>query len=546
MLYKNHEMKKVFSIAFRYIFVLGCLPFSGNAFCASAADSVDKMTPKEAEVLLTKDVISDRECFNYVEALNVLAHTKAYKDQMADYCSYALQHYAWTLIHNRQLEIAQQVLEKSLSYTAASDSVRYYSILSDMGHCYLKAEDYPKARQVIDKLSAYYKKIGDKNRLMVTIRNMGVYYYHLNQPAKSLDCFRRSSKMAVQVNDWSWYSIIICDMSPLLDNADERIRLLKGSLSVEQKHDLPELVPYTHYHLSKAYLDCQQYDQALKEADIALEGLSRGGYTIDSSDVAKLIGDIYSARQNFELGSYYYKMYGRLLQQAITKNKLWIAQQSQTMNGIVNWCESHVAKKKDGTFELKDDSELVSPPILVAFGVTVAVAVLCVVLALYFRRRRASSEADFKAYKNSNAKRMDGMEKAIGYLLLFYNNQNVLLSKLYSLVKQIKGSDSENDTKLRSLSQFIQSNRLSPIKSEYTQNEQERSSQFLERLVKLYPNLTETDKQMALYLWYGLSTREICILTGNQLRSVNMSRYRLRKSMSINGDFDLVEVLRSI
>lgn len=539
-------MRKSFSIAFRYIVVFCFLSVSGNAFCGSPNVRVTKMTPKEAEHLLTKDVISDEECFKYVEALDVLAHDNSYKSQMPNYCSLALQHYGWMLIHNRQLEMAQQILEKSLSYTAPSDSVRYYSILSDMGHCYLKAEEYTKARQVLDKLLVYYKKVGDKDRLMVTIRNMGVYYYHLNQSAKALECFLKSNKMASQVKDWFWYCAIICDMAPLLDNVNNRIQLLKSSLSVEQEHDLSSLVPFTHYHLSKAYLDCGQYDQALKEADISLDGQSRGSYSIDSSDVVRLIGDIYNARQNFELGSYYYKMYSNLLQQALTKNKIWIAQQSETMNSIVSWCDNHVTKKKDGTFEFKDDEDLVSSYFLIAFVVMVVVALFCLVLIFFFRRQRSRLEARFKAYQDSQTEKMEGMEKTIGYLLLFYNNQNVLLSKLYSLIKQIKGSDSENDIKLRNLSHFIQTNRLSPIESKYTKNEHERSEQFLERLVKLYPNLTETDKQMALYLWYGLSTHEICILTGNQLRSVNMSRYRLRKSMSIDGDFDLIDVLRSV
>lgn len=539
-------MRKSCSIVIRYIVVFCFLSFSGKAFCVSSGDTVRKMTPKEAEVLLTKDVISDGECFRYVEALDVLSHAKPYKDQMANYCSLALQHYGWMLIHNGQLEIAQQVLEKSLSYTAPSDSVRYYSILSDMGHCYLKAEQYSKARQVIDKLSAYYKKNGDNDRFMVTIRNMGVYYYHINQPAKALDCFRRSNKMAFQLKDWFWYSTIIYDMSPLLEDVGERIRLLKGSLLIDQKHNLPELVSYSHYHLSKAYLDGQQYDRALNEANISLDGLSKGCYSIDSSDVVKLIGDIYSARQNFELASYYYKMYGRLLQHAMTKNKIWIAQQSETMNSIVSWCENHVTKKKDGSFELKNDDEFVSPSLLVGFVIMVVVAIFFLGLTFYYRRQRARAEAALKAYHEGQAEKITGMEKTIGYLLLFYNNQNVLLSKLYTLVKQIKGFDSDNDNKLRNLSHFIQSNRLSPIKSEYTENEQERINQFLQRLVKLYPNLTETDKQMALYIWFGLSTHEICILTGNQLRSVIMSRYRLRKSMSIDGDFDLVEVLRNV
>lgn len=114
-------------------------------------------------------------------------------------------------------------------------------------------------------------------------------------------------------------------------------------------------------------------------------------------------------------------------------------------------------------------------------------------------------------------------------------------------MKQISGRDAENNTRLRNLSQFIQNNKLDSIgDSEFTTEQQQKIDGFIARLTRLYPNLTDTEKQIASYLWLGLSTHEICVLTGNQPASINVSRYRLRKAMSLGNEEDLVNHLKGV
>lgn len=511
-----------------------------------ASDDKDEkaMSVKEADYLLTKENISDYDCKGYVEALGVLSRAKGYKDKMPGYCSQALEHYAWMLIHNDQLEFAQQVLNEALSYTLPTDTARRYYIMSDIGHCHLRAGEYAKAKSILMKIYAYHKKKGMIAEQMRDLRNMSAYYYHVDQPSKALEYLNLSNNIARKQGNWEQLCANNNYYSSIMSNGNaRRIRLLDETFELELKHNLKNLIPLTHYNLSKVYFDDQQYDLALKEANKALEGVGKISLNVDSIDIIRHLGDIYSARQNFELANYYYRETDKLLTERMQGNRSWMAEQSGIANSLMSWCHDHVIMKKNGEFELKTDDGGMSASSIVAIGSALLVVLITLFVSLRFRKQRNEKDTEL-ALKDG---RIERMENVIGYLQLFYNNQNVLLTKIYNLVKQISGRDAENNTRLRNLSQFIQNNKLDSIgDSEFTTEQQQKIDGFIARLTRLYPNLTDTEKQIASYLWLGLSTHEICVLTGNQPASINVSRYRLRKAMSLGNEEDLVNHLKGV
>lgn len=68
----------------------------------------------------------------------------------------------------------------------------------------------------------------------------------------------------------------------------------------------------------------------------------------------------------------------------------------------------------------------------------------------------------------------------------------------------------------------------------------------MERLEKAYPGVSKNDQRMALYIRYGLSLQEICSITGLQPKSVGQARYRLRKSLGLDKDENIDELLRKL
>ena len=69
---------------------------------------------------------------------------------------------------------------------------------------------------------------------------------------------------------------------------------------------------------------------------------------------------------------------------------------------------------------------------------------------------------------------------------------------------------------------------------------------FLERLEEKYPSITKAEKRLCAMLYIDMSTKEIAVITNTTLRSVETSRYRLRKKFNLSRDEDMINFLRNI
>ncbi len=67
---------------------------------------------------------------------------------------------------------------------------------------------------------------------------------------------------------------------------------------------------------------------------------------------------------------------------------------------------------------------------------------------------------------------------------------------------------------------------------------------YLKRLAESYPDLAVSDKKLCAYLKMDLSSKDIAQLMNMSIRSVEMSRYRLRKKMGIDREVNLGEFLQ--
>ena len=68
---------------------------------------------------------------------------------------------------------------------------------------------------------------------------------------------------------------------------------------------------------------------------------------------------------------------------------------------------------------------------------------------------------------------------------------------------------------------------------------------FLSRLGRRFPALTTADKRLCAYLKMGLSSKEIAPLMNLTYRSVEMTRYRLRKKLALPREENLVKFLQN-
>ena len=69
---------------------------------------------------------------------------------------------------------------------------------------------------------------------------------------------------------------------------------------------------------------------------------------------------------------------------------------------------------------------------------------------------------------------------------------------------------------------------------------------FLSKLSQIHPDLTRSEQRLASLLKIGLSSKEISLILSLEPKSVDMARYRLRKTLNLSSDANLCDYLASI
>lgn len=87
----------------------------------------------------------------------------------------------------------------------------------------------------------------------------------------------------------------------------------------------------------------------------------------------------------------------------------------------------------------------------------------------------------------------------------------------------------------------------SEVKIEKMQHDMEVvNSQFQEKLIIEYPQLTKTEREICSYIKLGLSSKEMAELRYSNVNAIDVTKARIRKKMNINSSNELSQKLSII
>ena len=138
--------------------------------------------------------------------------------------------------------------------------------------------------------------------------------------------------------------------------------------------------------------------------------------------------------------------------------------------------------------------------------------------------------------------------KEITAFAIFMQYRSELLDKIRDMIKEgYRMKEDKIVAHLKKINLFIAQYQSTDVdNSGVLMSVEERNQEFLERLTKKHPDLTDGQKDLSLQLCINLSTKEISLLTGRSPKTINMNRYRLRKSLNLSSNDSLSEYLQSI
>jgi DNA-binding CsgD family transcriptional regulator len=161
-------------------------------------------------------------------------------------------------------------------------------------------------------------------------------------------------------------------------------------------------------------------------------------------------------------------------------------------------------------------------------------------------------ENELRSIQESNKKlekEIDEKEKEQKKIALSIIRKNEILSKLKAEIEKIKSKpeDKLKYSDLNTLKVLILDNlSLEKERKSLDRYIKELNESFFQNLEKKYPGLTENEKKLCSLLRLKLTSKEISSILNITPKSVEVSRYRLRKKMKIGKDEKLTKVIRKL
>lgn len=454
-----------------------------------------------------------------------------------------------------------KMLYDALEYASTSNPALTGKIYSLLGVIYCSLTDYNTAIEFNDKATSIFKTIGDSALIASSYNNRGVIHYSLNEFNIAEQFLQRALKINRSLKLLKEVAANLNNLALYKGNYKEKLDFINEAIIINRNLNAQWALGENFNNLGKQYFYAEQYDKAL-------EALSKAKNIATSIGAKDLITDNYeySSRVYAGMGDYesayqsltqLYKLSNELQ----SSNKLRSVEQDISNKRFQN--QKIAAEKKEQNYKI----ELLKRNIFILVAMVLLLITISLLLTKWYKRKKLmelmqarymleqserqvaelklrQQEFELESVQNS----LTNKRKEITAFAIFLQSRNELLDKIRDLIKQgYKMNGTEITQHLKNLNLFIaQYQSTDKDSSTILMSVEEKNQEFLQRLTDSHPNLTQGEKNLALLLCIHLSTKEISLLTGKSPKTINMNRYRLRKSLNLSSDENVTEYLQTI
>ena len=482
------------------------------------------------------------------------------EDQPNEICTQAmiLHSQAEQLLGNFDLSIKN--LYDAQRYINPANKRQTAQLYSLMGRVYSKLGDYNKGIELNDKATSIFKSLGDSASVAGCYNERGVMHYLLDefvvaekflQRALTINRAQRNLKeIATNLNNLCLYQ----------GNTEKKLSLIQEAIAINKNLDAQWSLGENYNNMGKQYYFGEQYSKALEALQKAYEYAHNIG-------AKELICD------NYEYSSWVYAAIGDYKQAYTRLSQMYaLSKELQSSNKLRN-IEQEISYKRyqDQKYatEMQEQTykiELLKRNLWFLGSVLVLGLAFSIFLYKWYKRRKGlqliearyqlelsqrelselklhQQELELQNIQNA----LDSSQQEVTSFAVFLRSRNELLDKIREMIKE--GYKMDNQAlipHLKKVNAYIsQYQSGDKTNNALLLNIEDKSKEFIERLTKEHPNLTQGEKYLATMLRVNLSTKEISMISGNSPKTINMNRYRLRKALNLPTEKDLVEYLQN-
>lgn len=455
-------------------------------------------------------------------------------------------------------DLSLRILYDAESLVDTADTRTRARLLTIQGRVLSKLGDYARSAELNDRATSMFKALGDSAAVAGCYNERGVMLLNTNEFVLAEHFFRRALDINRRQRNLKAIAANLNNMCLYPGDSAEKLAMIDEAIAINKNLDAKWSLGENYNNKGKQLC----YAGRPRES---LDALASAYSYIEQIEARELLCDYYEymAMAYADLGLHD-KAYGYLEKMTVLVRDL------QRRNSQRN-TELEITRKKDADHkraaELQEREyriKLLHRNLWILFSIVVLGGVIGWLYFKWYRHGKnlqllqaryeldsAEKEADAlklrqKQLELENAQNMlDTSRQELTGFAAFLKSRNEMTDRIREMLREgYKLPPEAMVAHLKKINAFINTY-MSHDKTSQSiiLKAEERNKDFMTRLLKLHPSLTKGERNLALLIRGGMSTKEISMLLGLETKTVNMNRYRLRKALELDSEADLYDYL---
>ena len=454
-----------------------------------------------------------------------------------------------------------KTLHEALEYITPSNKRLEGEIYNTMSILYCRLSDFQQSITLSEKAIAIFKSIGDSAQIASCYNSRGIVHTYLDEFNIAESFFHQALSINRSMKDLKKVAASLNNLCLYEGNTNEKLNFIKEAIAINKNLNSMWSLAENYNNMGKQYFYAKDYSQALEALEKSHKIASNLGAKDLLCDNYEYSSWVYAALGNFPKAYKYLQQLTTLSKELHSSSQLRNIEQEMALKKIQDQRREAELKEQTYKIELLKRSQYL---LLITF---ILVIIICVFIYKWYKRKKNMelvearynlevSEREIAELKvrqqelelQSVQNKLNNSQQESTNFAVFLKSRNELLDKIRNMIKEgYKLQENEIPAHLKKINAFIKLHQTGDkTNSILLLSIEEKNKEFLKRLNDIHPNLTQGERHLATLLRVNLSTKDIAMLTGTMPKTINMNRYRLRKSLGLPAEEDLISYLQKI
>lgn len=455
---------------------------------------------------------------------------------------------------------ALEAISKANSYIAhlPEEKLLKASILRSLGNIYFIQYQYEESISFYTDALSLFIEVRDSSNIARVYDNFANVYYETQKLDSALLFYNKAVAITESRGDEFSSGKTYLNMGMLyekMDSLNQAISYSENALRIAEKYNALVMMTYPLKVLSTVSRRLENYGAAVEYAEQSLELADSLNIIYEQKDAHSNLANAYEAMGNYEKAFFHYREQKELNDSLLNEN---------ANERLAEMRAKYETEKKEQEITVLETENSLKQARIIAISSSLGFVLLSMIAGVIWfatRKRKemlllekdkiiAESKKKLAEEELANSRLREGnLQKELTNYALHIVEKNDFLQEVKSEMVELR-TEIKNEEAIKHInklgSKIYQNLMLNKDREEFEIQVEQACEGFFKNLEYKFPKLTTQERRLAALLRLDLSSKEISGIMNISPKSVDQSRYRLRKKLTLSKERNLSTFLNQI